>query len=101
MKGRTLGQVDFGGYRFQLAYMAYALALTHLHRPPAAPGQFKTTPYNRLWRRSILWQRFYQYYQVNWERCLECRSCGILPRCTSQLKCHSAPDSTTMVVRRS
>jgi hypothetical protein len=41
MKGRSYGQEDFGGYRFQLAYMAYALALTHRHRLPAAPGVFK------------------------------------------------------------
>jgi hypothetical protein len=41
MKGRGFGQDDFGGYRFQLAYMAYALALTHVHRLPAAPGLFR------------------------------------------------------------
>src|SRR6186997_2311450 len=41
MKGKGYGQEDFGGYRFQLAYMAYALALTHKHRLPAAPGLFK------------------------------------------------------------
>ena len=41
MQGRGVGQDDFGGYRFQLAYMAYALALTHRHRLPAAPGVFK------------------------------------------------------------
>jgi hypothetical protein len=38
MQGKGMGQEDFGGYRFQLAYMAYALALTHRHRLPAAPG---------------------------------------------------------------
>src|SRR6516165_7952017 len=41
MKGKGYGQDDFGGFRFQLAYMAYALALTHKHRLPAAPGLFK------------------------------------------------------------
>lgn len=41
MKGRAHGQEDFGAYRFQLAYMVYALALTHVHRLPAAPGVFK------------------------------------------------------------
>ena len=41
MSGKGYGQEDFGGYRFQLAYMAYALALTHRHRLPAAPGLFK------------------------------------------------------------
>lgn len=33
----------FGAYRFQLAYAAYALALAHFHRLPAAPGVFKPT----------------------------------------------------------
>ncbi|HEX7781266.1 MAG TPA: hypothetical protein VF509_00510 [Sphingobium sp.] len=32
---------DFGALRFQLSYMAYALALAHVHRLPAAPGVFK------------------------------------------------------------
>lgn len=41
MKGKGYGQEDFGGYRFPLAYMAYALALAHRHRLPAAPGVFK------------------------------------------------------------
>ncbi|MGQ4615147.1 linalool dehydratase/isomerase domain-containing protein [Nocardia sp. R7R-8] len=41
MLGKATGQDDFGGYRFQLAYMAYALALTHVHRLPNAPGVFK------------------------------------------------------------
>ena len=41
MQGKGLGQEDFGSLRFQLAYMAYALALTHVHRLPNAPGVFK------------------------------------------------------------
>jgi hypothetical protein len=41
MQGKGTGQDDFGSYRFQLAYMAYALALTHRHRLPAAPGLFQ------------------------------------------------------------
>ncbi|WP_413798342.1 hypothetical protein [Streptomyces iranensis] len=41
MQGKATGQDDFGGYRFQLAYMVYALALTHVHRLPAAPGLFQ------------------------------------------------------------
>lgn len=40
MHGRGIGQDDFGGYRFQLAYSAYALALAHRHRLPNAPGVF-------------------------------------------------------------
>ncbi|HKS45838.1 MAG TPA: hypothetical protein VJT49_12150 [Amycolatopsis sp.] len=43
MQGKGTNQEDFGGYRFQLAYMVYALALTHRHRLPAAPGLFQPT----------------------------------------------------------
>jgi hypothetical protein len=43
MLGRDANQEDFGGYRFQLAYMAYALGLTYFHRLPAAPGVFRPT----------------------------------------------------------
>lgn len=41
MQGKGVSQDDFGGYRFQLAYMIYGLALTHRHRLPAAPGLFQ------------------------------------------------------------
>ena len=41
MQGKGIGQFDFGGIRFQVAYMAYALALAHVHRLPNAPGVFK------------------------------------------------------------
>src|SRR6516164_9299603 len=41
MQGRTTLQEDFGSLRFQLAYMSYALALTHVHRLPAAPVMFR------------------------------------------------------------
>ena len=41
MHGKGAGQDDFGAYRYQLSYMAYALALTHVHRLPNAPGVFK------------------------------------------------------------
>lgn len=43
MQGKGLGEDDFGGYRFQLSYMIYGLALTHRHRLPAAPGLFAPT----------------------------------------------------------
>ena len=43
MMGPTTLQEDFGGLRFQLAYMSYALALTHVHRLPAAPALFQTS----------------------------------------------------------
>ncbi len=35
------GQEDGATLRYQLAYAGFALALTHLHRLPAAPGLFK------------------------------------------------------------
>ena len=53
MQGRGTGQDDFGGYRFQLAYMAYALALAHRHRLPAAPGVFKPV-FERLMEKMLL-----------------------------------------------
>lgn len=43
MTSRSAGQMAFSSYRFQLAYMGYALALAHVHRAPAAPGAFKET----------------------------------------------------------
>jgi len=53
MGGRSIGQDDFGAYRFQLAYMAYAVALTYLHRMPAAPGLFKPL-FRRLFDKLLL-----------------------------------------------
>ncbi|WP_249147914.1 hypothetical protein [Bradyrhizobium jicamae] len=47
MHGPTTMQEDFGGLRFQLAYMSYALALAHVHRLPGAPGLFKK-PFEQL-----------------------------------------------------
>lgn len=47
MMGRSSLQEDFGALRFQLAYMSYALALTHVHRLPAAPGLIRA-PFERL-----------------------------------------------------
>jgi Linalool dehydratase/isomerase len=41
MQGPTPHQDDFTGYRFQLAYMIYAAALTHRNLLPAAPGRFQ------------------------------------------------------------
>lgn len=48
---------DFNGYRFQLAYAAYALALAHKHRLPNAPAMFQST-FQRLiekLRRADVW----------------------------------------------
>ena len=47
MMGRTTLQEDFGSLRFQLAYMSYALALTHVHHLPAAPALFRK-PFDAL-----------------------------------------------------
>jgi len=47
MSNRTSLQEDFGSLRFQLAYMSYALALTHMHRLPAAPAVFRK-PFDSL-----------------------------------------------------
>lgn len=47
MMNRSSLQEDFGALRFQLAYMSYALALTHVHRLPAAPAVFRE-PFQRL-----------------------------------------------------
>jgi hypothetical protein len=41
MTNREVGQAAFGGYRFQMAYGAYALGLAHRHRLPNAPAVFK------------------------------------------------------------
>lgn len=53
MQGKATGQEDFGALRFQLAYMAYALALTHVHRLPNAPGVFKPV-FERLMEKMTL-----------------------------------------------
>ena len=47
MMGRSSLQEDFGALRFQLAYMAYALGLAHVHRLPAAPAVFRK-PFDQL-----------------------------------------------------
>jgi hypothetical protein len=52
MMGRSSLQEDFGALRFQLAYMAYALALAHVHRLPAAPAVFRK-PYDRLLQKML------------------------------------------------
>lgn len=41
MGTRMPGQEDFSSLRFQLSYMIYAAALTHIHHLPAAPGLFQ------------------------------------------------------------
>lgn len=41
MGGNIVLSEEFSSLRFQISYMAYALALAHVHRLPAAPGLFK------------------------------------------------------------
>ncbi|MGW5301835.1 linalool dehydratase/isomerase domain-containing protein [Rhodococcus aetherivorans] len=53
MQGKGIGQFDFGAIRFQIAYMAYALALAHVHRLPNAPGVFKPV-FERLIEKILL-----------------------------------------------
>ncbi|MBO9708038.1 MAG: hypothetical protein J7521_07490 [Caulobacter sp.] len=64
MKGRGVGQDDFGAYRFQLAYMAYGLALTHIHRMPAAPGVFKPI-FERLFEKLLLPEVWLYWHNVS------------------------------------
>ena len=53
MMGPAHMKEDFGAYRYQLAYMSYALALAHFNRLPAAPGLFKNT-FMRLVEKMLL-----------------------------------------------
>ncbi|MBW9051062.1 hypothetical protein [Rhizobium mesosinicum] len=64
MKGRGVGQDDFGGYRFQLSYMAYALALTHYHRLPAAPAVFQPI-FKRLIEKLLLPEVWMYWHNVS------------------------------------
>lgn len=64
MKGRSVGQDDFGGYRFQLSYMAYAAALAHIHRMPAAPGLFKPM-FERLFEKLLLPEVWLYWHNVS------------------------------------
>ena len=61
MQNKDTGQFDFGGYRFQLSYMAYALALAHVHRLPNAPGVFKPV-FERLIEK-LLMPEVWQYWR--------------------------------------
>ena len=60
MMGPTPGSEDFGAYRYQLAYMSYALALGHFHRLPAAPGVFRQT-FDNLIQKMLLPDVWYEW----------------------------------------
>jgi Linalool dehydratase/isomerase len=80
MKGKGYGQEDFGGFRFQLAYMAYALALTHRHRLPAAPGVFKPV-FERLIEKMLLPEVWMYWRDVSpWWKHLQRSPLGELSR---------------------
>lgn len=64
MQGKGFGQDDFGGYRFQLAYMTYALALTHQHRLPNAPGVFRPI-LERLMQKMLLPEVWTYWHDVS------------------------------------
>jgi len=53
MDSRSNGQDDFASLRYQLAYAAFALAVAHRYRLPAAPGVFKGT-FDRLIQKMLL-----------------------------------------------
>jgi hypothetical protein len=60
MMGPTAWAEDFGAYRYQLAYMSYALALAHFHRLPAAPGYFQAT-FDKLIQKMMLPDVWYEW----------------------------------------
>ena len=64
MKGKGFDQHDLGGYRFQLAYAAYAIALAHIHRLPAAPGLFKPM-FRRLFEKLLLPEVWSYWHDVS------------------------------------
>lgn len=53
MMGRRPFQEDFGAFRFQVAYMGYALGVTHYQHLPAAPAVFQAT-FEKLIRKLLL-----------------------------------------------
>ena len=53
MMGTNVQGEDFGSFRFQLAYMAYALGVAHVNRLPAAPGVFQA-PFKGLIEKILL-----------------------------------------------
>jgi hypothetical protein len=53
MGTRFSWQEGFESFRYQLAYMAYALGLAHFHRLPAAPGYFRES-FDRLVQKMLL-----------------------------------------------
>jgi len=78
MMGRTSLQEDFGALRFQLAYMSYALALTHVHRLPAAPAVFRR-PFQRLVEKMLSPDVWAYWHYVGTGNGNYSKSLGVLP----------------------
>ena len=55
---------DFAAFRYQLAFMAYALGLAHFHRLPAAPGVFKQT-FEKLIEKMMIPEVWYYWRDVS------------------------------------
>lgn len=61
---RTAWQENFEALRYQLAYMAYAVGLTHFNRVPAAPGYFRST-FDRLVQKMLLPDVWYYWRETS------------------------------------
>jgi hypothetical protein len=64
MMGPTPLAEDFGAYRYQLAYMSYALALAHFNRLPAAPGFFRRT-FDNLIQKMLLPDVWFEWHETS------------------------------------
>jgi hypothetical protein len=78
MMGRTALQEDFDALRFQLAYMAYALGLTHVHRLPAAPAVFRK-PFDDLIQKMLSQEVWTYWHYVSTGMGAMNKSLGELP----------------------
>ncbi len=61
---RTSWQENFESLRYQLAYMAYTVGLTHFNRLPAAPGYFRST-FDRLVQKMLLPDVWYYWRETS------------------------------------
>lgn len=57
------GQEGLSAYRYQLAYLAYALGIAHYHRLPAAPAVFRTAFQNII--RKMMRMEVWDYWMVS------------------------------------
>lgn len=54
----------WSSYRYQLAYMAYGLAMAHYHHLPAAPGVFKQS-YKNIMRKMCRYDVWSYWYDTS------------------------------------